>query len=104
MGNLIRNSILIQSAFDDIDCFTDVNKLLYQIKLVLLLFNKGKELLKSGFIMEDIEKLNVINDIMRISKSIPNDKYKDILNIKDKMLKEIESLKTMFGESRERFI
>ncbi len=104
MGNLIRNSILIQSAFDDVDCFTDVNKLLYQIKLVLLLYNEGKELLKSGFIMEDIEKLNVINDIMRISKTIPNDKYTDILKIKDKMLKEVESLKTMFGESRERLI
>ena len=104
MGKLIRNSFLIQSAFDDIDCFTDFNKLLFQIKLILLLYSEGKELLKLGFIMEDIEKLNVINDIMRISKSIPNDNYKDILNIKDKMLKEIRSLKTMFGESRGRFI
>ncbi|MFX1383227.1 MAG: V-type ATP synthase subunit A [Promethearchaeota archaeon] len=104
IGNLIRNSFLIQSAFDKIDSFTQINKLLFHIKLLLLLYDEGKELLKSGFLMEDITKFGVIDEILRISTSIPNEEYEKILKIKNKLLKEIESLKMMFGESRERLI
>ncbi|MFW9773034.1 MAG: V-type ATP synthase subunit A [Candidatus Thorarchaeota archaeon] len=99
---LIRNSFLIQNAFDNIDNFTSPTKLIGQIKLILLLFKEGEELLKSGYLIEDIKRLNVINDIMRMSQSIPNDKFFLIENLKKDLLSEIEKLKLAYGVFKEK--
>ena len=97
IAKLIRNSFLIQNAFDDIDCYTDIGKLLNQIKLILLLYKESKTLIKRGFFVEDIKNLNVINDILRVSHSIPNEEFNSIMKIKYELLKEIESNKSIFG-------
>ncbi len=97
ISRLIREGFLIQNAFDNIDNYTDIKKLLGQIKLILLLNDETKELLKQGFFIEDIKNFEVINDILRVSHSVPNSDFDQILNIKDKLLKEIQSLKLTSG-------
>ncbi|MFW9971674.1 MAG: V-type ATP synthase subunit A [Candidatus Odinarchaeota archaeon] len=99
---LIRNGYLIQNAFDSIDNFTDVKKLIGQIKLILLLYKEGKELLKSGYLIEDIKNLDVIDDILRISYSISNDEFYKIENLKKILVNEIESLKLSYGVLKEK--
>jgi len=98
IAKLIRNGFLIQNAFDDIDSFTGVEKLLNHIKLILLLYKESKILIKSGFFVDDIKNLNVINDILRISHSIPNKEFGSIMNIKNELLKEIRSIKLLYGD------
>ena len=97
IAKLIKNGFLIQNAYDDIDNFTDVRKLLGMIKVILLLFKESKELLKQGFLIEDIKSLLVINDILRINRTISNDDFDKIEDIKRKLLSEIESLKLTQG-------
>ncbi|MFW9896533.1 MAG: V-type ATP synthase subunit A [Candidatus Thorarchaeota archaeon] len=99
---LIRNGYLIQNAFDSIDNFTDVAKLIGQIKLILLLYKEGQELLKSGYLIEDIKSLSAIDEILRISYSISNDDFYKIETIKKRLLNEIESLKLSFGVLKEK--
>jgi len=97
MARLLKNSFLIQNAFDEIDSFTSIGKLLGMIKIILLLFKEGKELLKQGLFMEDIKTLKSINDILRINRTIPNDNLEKIEEIKLKLLNEIEFLKLTHG-------
>lgn len=97
IGKIIRESFLIQNAFDPIDAYTAVEKLLSQIKLILLLYAESKELLQDGFVIEDIKSLSVIDDIMKINISIPNKEFKKILGIKNQLIREIESLKLTSG-------
>ncbi|TFG21767.1 MAG: V-type ATP synthase subunit A [Promethearchaeota archaeon] len=97
IARLIREGFLIQNAFDNIDNFTDVKKLLGQAKIILLLYKLGKDLLKNGFIVEDIKDLEVVNNILRISQSIENNEFYKIEKIKDNVLSEIESLKLRLG-------
>jgi len=97
IGKIIRESFLIQNAFDTVDAFTTVEKLLSQIKLILLLHKESKELIQQGFIIEDIKSLAVINEIMRLNISIPNQEFLKILSIKNQLIREIESLKLIAG-------
>ncbi len=97
---IIKNGFLIQNAFDDIDCYTDTVKLLGQIKLILLLYYEGKELLKQGFLMDDVRRLGIVNDLMRISTSVPNNNLTELDSIKRKLYNEFESLKSIFGRER----
>ncbi|TKJ26934.1 MAG: V-type ATP synthase subunit A [Promethearchaeota archaeon Loki_b31] len=102
ISKLIRNGLLIQNAFDSIDCFTDVKKLIGLVKLILLLFKEGKQLLKQGFLIEDIKELDVVNDILRICRSVPNNNFDQIEKLRKKMLNEIESLKLTYGVFRKK--
>jgi len=99
---LIRNSMLIQNAFDPIDSFTDVEKLIGQTKLILLLYKEGIQLLNQGYLIDDIKDLTVINDILRISYSIPNNEFAKLEILKKRLLNEIESLKLTYGISRKK--
>jgi len=97
IGKLIRESFLMQNAFDNIDNFTNVNKLLGHTKLILLLYHQGQELLTQGYLLEDVKSLEVLNDIRRISQTIPNDQFDKIEKIKNKLLKDIQSIKLMYS-------
>ncbi len=97
ISKLTRNGFLIQSAFDPIDCFTDITKLIGFTKIILLLYNEGQQLINQGYLIDDLKELNVINDILRIGNSVPNDGFKQIEKLKKKLIDEIESLKLMRG-------
>jgi V/A-type H+-transporting ATPase subunit A len=97
IARLLRNAFLIQNAFDEIDNFTGVSKLLGMVKIILLLFKESKELLNQGLYMEDIKTLKSINDILRINRSIPNENIEEINKIKLNLLNEIEILKLTHG-------
>jgi len=97
IAKLIKNGFLIQNAFDDIDNFTTTTKLLGMIKIVLLLYKEGIELLKQGFLIDDIKELKTIIEILRINRSIPNEDFDKIEELKKKLINEIESLKLTSG-------
>ncbi|MEJ2296510.1 MAG: V-type ATP synthase subunit A, partial [Candidatus Lokiarchaeota archaeon] len=93
LANLIKKGFLIQNAFDEIDRFTDPKKLLGMVKIILLFYNKAKDLLQSGVLLEDIKKIDTINKILRIGITIPNEDFDAIVEIKDDLMKEMEDLK-----------
>lgn len=97
IAEIIKNGFLIQNAFDDIDNFTKIKKLLGMIKIILLFFKESKDLLKQGFVMEDIRSIESVNNILRMNRSIENDKFNKIEQIKRRMLHEIASLKLIRG-------
>jgi len=102
IAKLIRESFLIQNAFDNIDNYTEVNKLTGHIKIILLLYKEAKNLLDEGVIIEDIKDLEIINEILGIGKSIPNDEFYKIEVIKRNLLEDIESLKHSYSVVRQK--
>ncbi|MFX1572945.1 MAG: V-type ATP synthase subunit A [Promethearchaeota archaeon] len=96
IAKIIKEGFLIQNAFDDIDNYTSAEKLLRQIKIVLLLNKEAKELLDKGIIIEEIKDLEIVNDILRISSSIPNDESYKIDELKNEMIKKTKSMKTTY--------
>ena len=96
LANLIKKGFLIQNAFDEIDRFTDPKKLLGMIKIILLFFKQASELLQSGVLLEDIKNLDVINSILRIGITIPNESFDKIVEIKDTLIKQMEDLKLSY--------
>jgi len=100
IARLLRNSFLMQNAFDEIDNFTGVKKLLGHIKLILLLYKEVGKLLKNGIIIEYIKDLEIINKILRIGPTIPNNKLEKISNLKEELKKSLDDLKYSLEVSR----
>jgi len=97
IAKIIREGFLIQNAFDNIDNFTSTNKMLALIKIILLFYSESKNLISQGFVYEQIKDMEIINKIIRINHTIPNEDSNAIIEIKKELLKEIELLKIMRG-------
>jgi len=91
IARLIKNGFLIQSAFDDIDNYTEIKKMLGLIKLILLIYNEGKKLLDQGISIENVLDLELINEILRIKHTISNEDFHQIENLKDKLIEKLRS-------------
>ncbi|MFW9942184.1 MAG: V-type ATP synthase subunit A [Candidatus Thorarchaeota archaeon] len=96
IAKLIRNCFLIQNAFEEIDNFTDHKKLMGLIKIILLLYNEGKVRLKQDYKFYDSREDDVLNNIMRLTHTIPNDDFDQINEFKNTVLN--KTLNTIFVE------
>lgn len=91
-ADLIRNAFFIQNVFNEVDNFTTSKKMLCLIKVILLLYNKTKKLVKRGFIMNDRKCDEILNEIMQISHNVPNEDFKPIEKLKMNISDESVSL------------
>ena len=89
IARLIKNGFLIQSAFDDIDNYTEVKKMLGLIKLILLIYNEGKNLIDQGIPIENVLDPELISEILRIKDTISNDDFHQIEKLKDKLIEKV---------------
>ncbi len=89
-AKIIKNGFLVQSAFDEIDSFTDPKKLLGLVKLILLIYNEGKKLLNRGKLIESLLDTEFITRIMRISRTVPNEDFEQIENIKNNLMQRLK--------------
>jgi V/A-type H+-transporting ATPase subunit A len=89
ISKLIKNGFLIQSAFEEIDSFTGIKKLLGTIKLILLIYNEGKNLISQGVLIEDLLEPELIDAILRINKTVANEDFRKIEALKKKLVKSL---------------
>ncbi|MFW9988592.1 MAG: V-type ATP synthase subunit A [Candidatus Odinarchaeota archaeon] len=88
VSKLIKNGFLIQSAFDEIDNYTATKKLLGIIKLILLIYNEGNNLINQGILIKDLLNSDIINEILRIRNTIKNSEFHQIQQLKDRIIKQ----------------
>jgi len=86
IADLVRKSFLIQFAFDEIDNYTDNRKLLGIVKIILLLYQEGKNQMENGSIINDIMFNEVENDISRMTRAVANEDFNIIEEFKNVML------------------
>ncbi|MBD3186543.1 V-type ATP synthase subunit A [Candidatus Bathyarchaeota archaeon] len=95
-AKMLKDGFLIQNAFDPVDCYTTPQKLLAMVKIMLIFHQEAKRLIEDGYFMEEIKKLESVEQIMRICHEIPNDNTQEISNIKNDLLGEINSMRAIF--------
>jgi vacuolar-type H+-ATPase catalytic subunit A/Vma1 len=94
MARIIRDSLLNQNAYRNIDNFTDANKLILFVKLILLIDQEGRSLIDQGLLFEQNSIGEVISILKNINISITNEDYNKIIEMKDSVIE--ECVKLMF--------
>ncbi|MFW9829339.1 MAG: V-type ATP synthase subunit A, partial [Candidatus Thorarchaeota archaeon] len=89
VSNLIKNGFLIQNAYDDIDNYTNSEKLLGLIKIILFIYKMGKELLKQDILIEDLLGRDLIAEILKLNQTIPNNDLRSLEYFKDEINRRI---------------
>ncbi|MFO8018842.1 MAG: V-type ATP synthase subunit A [Promethearchaeia archaeon] len=97
VARIIQEGFLIQNAFDDIDNFTSTEKLMAMAKLILLFYNRAKEILNRGVLIEDIKNMDIVDKFLRMKSEIPNDDFERMIELKKEMLSSFEHLRLIYG-------
>ena len=92
IAKLIKNGFLIQSAFDEIDNYTDIKKLLGLIKIILLIYSESQNLIERGTLIEDLLDPEIIDEILRIKNNVPNEKFHLIEKLKNEIVRKLRYL------------
>ncbi|MHA1150796.1 MAG: V-type ATP synthase subunit A [Promethearchaeota archaeon] len=93
IARLIRNGFLLQNNFDINDLYTSPEKLLGIIKLYLLIYQKGKELLKRNMNIEHFLGEELIEQIKHIANAAESTDIRKIEELKESIINMIRTIK-----------
>lgn len=85
-ARLLREGFLQQNALDEIDTYASVQKQIRMLELILHFHERAQEIIKRGALILVIHDLPVVNTLMRMKTTVPNDRVKDL----DEILKAID--------------
>jgi len=91
---LIREGILQQNATDPVDAYSPVEKQIRMLELVLYFHERGMNIIKRGAPISVIHDLPVVDVIIRMKSSVPNDeleKIEDIQKAIDEQMSRLDS-------------
>jgi len=93
-SRLLREGILQQNAMDTVDAYSSVEKQIRMLELVLYFHERGMNIIKRGAPISVIHDLPVVDVIIRMKTSVPNDelaKMDDIQKAIDEQMSQLDA-------------
>ncbi|MEW6357901.1 MAG: V-type ATP synthase subunit A [Planctomycetota bacterium] len=72
-ADMLKQAFLQQNAFDEVDKYCDPKKQAAMLQIILDVYHAGKDLIEGGATLDKIRQQNVIQKVMRMKSTIPND-------------------------------
>jgi V/A-type H+-transporting ATPase subunit A len=93
-ARLLREGFLQQSSFDTVDSFSDVQKQIRMLDLILYFHQRAQRVIKRGAVVAVIHDLPVVSALIRMKTTVPNDDLEKLDEIKkdiDAQMKKLEA-------------
>jgi V/A-type H+-transporting ATPase subunit A len=93
-ARLLREGFLQQSSFDPVDSYSTVQKQIRMLNTILYFHERAQRIIKLGAPVSVIHELPIINTLIRMKTTIPNDdlaKIDDIHKEIDEQIKKLEA-------------
>lgn len=95
--SMFKNAFLQQSAFDDIDMFTTVEKQLKMLQIIMEYLHRGQAALKRGVTLVKLKRVKVIQEIIKMKFTIPNDSPEEFDKIMARLERGIDQLEAIYA-------
>lgn len=80
-ASLIKVGFLQQNSYSKVDCFASLNKQYEMLKIMLVFYEKARELISLGVAISEILKGSILNTLMRMKEEVSNDNVEKITAI-----------------------
>jgi V/A-type H+-transporting ATPase subunit A len=94
---LFKNAFLQQSAFDDIDRYTTVEKQLRMLAIIMAYWRRGQAAIKRGVTLVKLKRLKVVQEIVKMKFTVPNDAMEDFDRIMARLERGIDQLEAIYA-------
>jgi V/A-type H+-transporting ATPase subunit A len=91
-ARLLREGFLQQNALDDVDAYSNIQKQIRMLNLILYFHSKAQRIVKHGAPIEVIHNLPVVNALIRMKDVVKNDELAKLDNIEKDIDQQMDQL------------
>jgi V/A-type H+-transporting ATPase subunit A len=93
--NLFKNAFLQQNAYDKIDMYSTVQKQAKMLHLIVAYYQRGAEAIKAGATLIKLRKLKVVQDIIKMKFTVPNDSLAGLDKIEARLERAMDQMEAL---------
>ena len=94
---LFKNAFLQQSAFDDVDRYSSVEKQMRMLALILVYWDRGSQAIKRGVTLLKLRRIKVLQEIVKMKFTIPNEKPEDFDRLMGRLERALDQLESIYA-------
>jgi V/A-type H+-transporting ATPase subunit A len=91
-ARLLREGFLQQNALDEVDSYSTVEKQVRMLQIILHFHNRAKRIVAKGCPIIVIQGLPVVNTLVRMKTSVPNDQLEKIDKIQQTLNEQMDQV------------
>jgi V/A-type H+-transporting ATPase subunit A len=95
-AHLLREGFLQQSSFDQVDAYSDIQKQIRMLELILHFHQKAQRIIRLGAPISVIHNLPVVYTIIRMKAEVPNDQVNRLDDIQNEIDAQMEKLEAEY--------
>jgi V/A-type H+-transporting ATPase subunit A len=95
-ARLLREGFLQQSALDEVDTYSPIQKQIRMLELILHFNQRAQRIIKRGALIVVIHDLPVVNAMMRMKTLVVNDQLEKLDDIRKELDKQMDQLETEY--------
>ncbi len=95
-ARLLREGFLQQSALDEVDTYSPLQKQIRMLELILHFHQRAQRIIKRGALIVVIHDLPVVTDMMRMKTLVANDQLEKLDDIRKAMDEQMDQLETEY--------
>ena len=95
-ARLLREGFLQQNALDDVDAYSTIQKQIQMLDLILHFHERAQRIIKRGAPIAVIHRLPVVDTLIRMKSTVPNDKLSKLDDIAKAIDEQMDQLETEY--------
>ncbi|MBT3286112.1 MAG: V-type ATP synthase subunit A [Victivallales bacterium] len=97
LAELMKNAFLQQNSFDEIDMYCAPAKQIWMLRILTRFADRARRVIQAGGTLPDIRSLTVMDRMVRMKSTIPNDDEAALQTLYDAVDGELEKLERRFA-------
>ncbi len=97
LADVVKNSFLQQNSFDPLDAFCSPDKQVWMLKILTLLVERSKIIIRRGGTLADVRDLPVLEAVMRMKSNISNTELEKFGRLHDDLSKQLDAVGRRFS-------
>ncbi len=94
---LFKNGFLQQSAFDDIDRYSSIEKQVKMLSLILTYWRRGQEAIRRGTTLVKLKRMKVLQDVVKMKFEIANENPELFDKLQAKLERALDQLEAIYA-------
>ena len=91
-AKLLREGFLQQNALDQIDSYSDIERQIYMLRLIIHFHERATQIIAKGCPIVVIHDLPIVNSLVKIKTTVPNGETKQIIEIQKALDEQMNQL------------
>jgi V/A-type H+-transporting ATPase subunit A len=95
--SLFKNAFLQQSAFDDVDRYSTIEKQLRMLLIITLYWRRGQAAIKRGVTLVKLKRVKAVQEIVKMKFTVSNESVEDFDRLAARLERGIDQLEAIYA-------